>query len=222
VTNGGHKQKSTFRNVCNICDDTGWKLTKTGVIRCQCRLEKEKSAKLLKIDERYEFESFETYRKTPVKIFNYADKKRTNSCFPGNFDTRKSYFLSGRGGAGKTHLLWSQYRFCVENGIPAYAENETRKGGLYAKLGEEKHWDVIHFHLTGETHFFIDDIASEKMTEDRSSLLFGLIDTLWDKKASLTMTCNHSLEVIRNEVMLGQNTNRIIRRIKDMCTVVHF
>lgn len=214
-----HRQKSTSRQICSVCDNAGYEHVVGGVVRCNCRLELVKTIKLSKIPERYCAESIETFRKTPVKICEPGKEVFLNAFFPKDFDIRKNYFFAGRGGEGKTHLLWSQYRFSVENSIPVYAEHEYE---IYKKLREEQYSDIWYFYLTGRTHFFIDDIACRNATEDRSSNLFGLIDSLYEKKAGLTITCNHKLSAVSDSEMLGQNTNRIIRRIKDMCTVVYF
>ena len=66
-------------------------------------------------------------------------------------------------------------------------------------------------------HLFIDDIDKFKPTEFKSEVLFGLIDTMYRRSMTLTVTSNMDIRTLVDQEKLNPG---IIRRIDDMCLVV--
>lgn len=218
--NGEHRPELTSLNakrLCKACSGSGYIYNSSGeaVAPCECRIER----KLAFIPEHYQDKTLSDYRETSVLFVNYFNKTKIRGSFPRDFDVSKNYFIAGKGGLGKSHLLWSQYRECIKAGVACTGMKEDR---LLTRLRKQKYDALSPLEITNKTHFFIDDMAKEKPTEDRSSLLFSFLDEIYDTNAKLTITCNYSLEVLAKDEKFAQNTESILQRIKNVCEIVYF
>lgn len=208
------------KNVCETCNDIGWVRISNCVKRCQCRILRALTVKLDKIPPNFRGVSLENYHKTAVNTCAPNELVSKKCIFPESFDVTKSWYICGKVGQGKTHLLWSQYRLFVENDFPVYGEVEPR---LFKKLREQEYSDNVHFDTEKpDLHFFIDNLGVTKITEDRSMLLYQLINDLYDNRHGLTITSNYTLKQLEGSEMLGGNTVAITRRIQAMCCVAYF
>lgn len=61
-------------------------------------------------------------------------------------------------------------------------------------------------------HLFIDDVDKFKPTDFKSEALFRLIDTIWNRKLSLTVTSNYSLTELQEKL-----DPAVVRRLDDIC-----
>ena len=140
-------------------------------------------------------------------------------------DFKRSYFLTGNFGKGKTHLLAAQYRALTEAGFfqtcfvrevdlledlqfQAYREDYTPR---WVCLKELERKDYVHF--------FIDDLGKAKITEDRLYQLFRLIDLIYSKNFGLSLTTNYRINELEERWELVDETNGggITRRLQDIC-----
>lgn len=221
------RQKLTSTNrqeyKCSECSDTGFVLYDNLARSCIC--------KKTRTIERYtpcdyRGAKLKTFikRDVVVSVYDLWGVKHQNKTFPDDFDLNSSYFLTGKTRIGKTHLLWSQYRHFVESGKRCYAMSEE---DLLKRLMELKHnfhpeHETAPFMLTNKVHFFLDDLGVEKVSEEKSGLLYSFFNELRENRCGLTVTCNYKPSVMVDERKLGQNTGQIIGRIKEMCQVVYF
>lgn len=208
---------------CDICRDTGFKFLeeKNAVQRCKCWIEKTRARKLLKIPERFANATFASYR--PNKYKQPDGKVITLPIAMKGF--KRSYFLTGDFGKGKTHLLVAQYRAFTEAGFfqtcfvrevdlledlqfQAYREDYTPR---WVSLKELERKEYVHF--------FIDDLGKAKITEDRLYQLFRLIDLIYNKNFGLSLTTNYRIEELEKRWELVDETNGggIVRRLQDIC-----
>lgn len=189
--------------------------------RCICWTEKTRARKLLKIPERFTSATFASYRSSKYK---QPDGKIIT--LPAAMkDFKRSYFLAGNFGKGKTHLLVAQYRALTEAGFfqtcfvrevdlledlqfQAYREDYTPR---WISLKELEHKDYVHF--------FIDDLGKAKITEDRLYQLFRLVDLIYSKNFGLSLTTNYRINELEERWELVDETNGggIVRRLQDIC-----
>lgn len=211
-------QNSNFQTdfKCSKCEDTGWLSNILGVVRCECWKHKIQQIRLSKVPERFVGITLDNYKEKTV-FLPYINQERI---LPKDFLPQENYFMAGKLRSGKTTLLWTQYQQLIQLEKNCYADVESE---MLKKLQEQKYQDIQYFNYEAKNlHFFIDDLATTKYTEDRTTLLYELIDLIYRSKFGLTITSNYRMKDLKESQLLGQNTTRILRRIHDMCTVIYF
>jgi DNA replication protein DnaC len=180
-----------------------------------------RARKLSQIPKRFANATFASYR--PSRYKQPDGKVITLPIALKGF--KRSYFLAGDFGKGKTHLLVAQYRAFTEAGFfqtcfvrerelledlqfQAYKEDYTPR---LVSLKELERKDYVHF--------FIDDLGKTKITEDRLNQLFYLIDVIYSKNFGLSLTTNYRIKELEERWELVDETNGggIVRRLQDIC-----
>lgn len=132
-------------------------------------------------------------------------------------DPAGSFLIVGAYAAGKTHLLFAQFRHLVETGARAYARttyeliDELRKD----ELGERESRIMRDIDDRRLFHLFWDDADKVKVTEWKMEILFSVIDAIYRNEMRLTMTCNLNLSELQDKL-----SPAIVRRIDDICNLV--
>ena len=131
-----------------------------------------------------------------------------------------SYFLHGPYGSGKTHLLLAQYRTLVLAGIPC----DLRTTAQLLKEIQRMEFDsdflspvFLRIRSGRRYHLFWDDLDKFKMSDFRSQELFDLIDTMYRRNLSITITSNFTLKELSE---LEKVHPSFIRRIDEICRVL--
>jgi DNA replication protein DnaC len=131
-----------------------------------------------------------------------------------------SYFLHGPYGSGKTHLLLAQYRALVLAGIPC----DLRTTSQLLKEIQRMEFDsdflspvFLRIRSGRRYHLFWDDLDKFKMSDFRSQELFDLIDTMYRRNLSITITSNFTLKELGE---LEKAHPSFIRRIDEICRVL--
>ncbi len=182
--------------------------------RCHCLKVRGIRERLATIPERFRECTFESYH---PKNSSQAAARELMQANPEG-----SYFLHGPYGSGKTHLLHAQYRSLVLAGVPGNVRTSDELLGELQRMALNEDFDspVLTQIRSGKRyHFFWDDVDKFKMTDFRSQGLFDLIDLIYRKNLSLTVTSNFTL---RELVEFEKLHPSLIRRIDEICKILEF
>jgi len=180
--------------------------------RCECVTLRAKEKRLAGIPLKFRDATFENYEpRSP-------DQMRTRCAMMDQ--PQGSYLLHGRYGAGKTHLLYSQYRVLVLRGHLCHVR--TTEELLQEIQREEFERDFVSPVLDAvrtqrRYHLFWDDCSEYKPTDFKFQGLYYLVDTIYKRQLRLTATSSLTLLRLGEEEKLPQS---VIRRLDDMCQVL--
>lgn len=180
--------------------------------RCECLMLKVREAKLGEIPERFRRCTFESYQpKSPQQM-------KTRALMLSH--PEGSYFIHGDYGAGKTHLLYSQYRTLVLAGTPCHVRST-------AELLEEIQREELEREYVSPVmeaarrqrnyHLLWDDAEKFKATDFKYQGLFALIDLIYRRQLNLSVTSNLSLVELDQQEKLQP---AVVRRLDDICRVM--
>jgi DNA replication protein DnaC len=158
------------------------------------------------VPKRYQgcrFSTFDAYTKTLIQKVAAIQKLIAD---------RRSVFLFGAPGVGKTHLAVSALAEFIKLGVDyKFVGCTDYVYTVQAAFGNPK--DIVR-ELVDNNVVLIDDLASEKATESaRSSLLF-LIDQIYSRRKIVIVTSNESPKQIH------AFEPRIASRLSEMCGFV--
>lgn len=137
----------------------------------------------------------------------------------GNSPT-ESYFLYGKYGTGKTHIMALLYEILaywkLARGYVWISEVElkddlrkaTIEPGYFPKVS------VSRINRGAIKSLFIDDVGKVKPSDFYREKLYGIIDTIYRQNRQLVITSNYSLAQLSDPKELGVG---ICRRIQDVC-----
>ncbi len=198
---------------CAVCGGTGWQRIKSGdsarCRRCECLKVREIQERLATIPERFRECTFESYRPKNLSQATARDVMQANP--------EGSYYLHGPYGSGKTHLLLAQYRSLVHAGVPANVRTSHELLGELQRMALDDDFDSpVLAQIRGGRRYYLlwDDVDKFKMTDFRSQGLFDLIDLIYRKNLSLTVTSNFTLKELVEFEKLHPS---LIRRIDEIC-----
>lgn len=203
---------TTSPNSRCACSGSGWISSPQGVRQCDCRRDARRKAKLEAIPERYRESCLENF-----EIRSSADADATALIREKPVG---SFFLYGDYAIGKTHLMYTQYRFLVESEVPtlvfsmADLISELRRAECdaeYFSVVLDRVRYCEHFHL------FLDDIDKFKVTDFKYEVLFDLIDKIHKRRLGLTVTSNYSLRQLDEYEKLHP---AIVARLDQICVAV--
>jgi DNA replication protein DnaC len=168
--------------------------------------------KLLEIPERFRDCTFESYHP--------QDSTQLGALSQIKDAPENSYFLHGPYGSGKTHLLLAQYRTLVLAGIPCDLRTTAQLLNEIQRMEFDSDFlspVFLHIRCGRRYHLFWDDLDKFKMTDFRSQELFDLIDTIYRRNLSITITSNFTLKELAEFEKVHPS---FIRRIDEICRVL--
>lgn len=195
-----------------VCDDLGFIRIEQGVFRCDCQKRRVIAEKLAAIPARFRTASFANYIPTDSK------QEAALAKIAGNFTG--SFYIFGDYARGKTHLAVAQYAHLVRIEYPCMGLSmaELVMDLRRAEVDSEHFCKVRDRCRYAERfHLLIDDVDKFKATDFKFEVLFDLIDTIYRRNLSLTVTSNLSLRELSAS---GQVHPSIVRRFDDICEVV--
>lgn len=184
----------------------------SGVVRCQCRIERAILSKLDAIPERFRHCTFGN--------FEPRSDRQQLALTEIAYEPLGSFCLTGEYGKGKTHLAIAQYRYHVQLERPCLF---LSMAGLLSELRraelEADYFCLVldRIRYAEKFHLFIDDIDKFKVTDFKFEVLFDAFDTIYRRKLGLTVTSNYSL---RELIEFEKLHPAIVRRIDDSCKAV--
>lgn len=136
-------------------------------------------------------------------------------------ETRQGLYLWGKSGAGKTHMAYAIYKYCMEQSspkIPAIIKNvpDFLKAirDDYSRDIRNKEYPLDKL-MDGRSLLIFDDLGSEKMTEWVEETFYLLINKYYEEMIPIIFTSNYSIPELSSRL-----SDRIISRIIGSCDVV--
>lgn len=185
---------------------------RTGVVQCECLRKRIVEAKMNSVSSRFKHCSLD----------NFTPKDRVHEAAVAEIikNPAGSFFFHGSYGRGKTHLAVAQFRILAELGHPCLflSMAELLKELNRAELDKEYFCTVIErVQSENSFHLFLDDIDKFKPTDFKFQVLFDVIDTVYKRNLSITVTTNWTME----DLVRGERLHpAVVRRLDDMCTCV--
>lgn len=139
--------------------------------------------------------------------------------FAENFkDEEKGLLLSGTVGSGKTHLAAAIANYLINNLYTVIYGNVTdiisRIYDTYNRDSELRTKDILEY-ITNVDLLIIDDLGKESESKNINSLLYQIINTLYEDEKLITVTTN--LTGIELSKKIGQAT---VSRLTEMTTPI--
>lgn len=167
------------------------------------------------------------YRNATFESFNPKDNPRALEIakkFVMNFPEDKGLLLAGPVGTGKTHLAAAIANSLLNKLYSVYFGNVVDIMGFikstYNQDSEISERDAISIMTDKVDLFIIDDLGKENNTEYTLSMLYQLINRVYENEKPIIITTNfNSIELARK---LGERGQAIVSRITEMCEPVIF
>lgn len=174
------------------------------------------------LGKRFAKRTFGTFEKdglTPELLNAYEKAYEFAKHFP---NVEKGLLFTGPVGTGKTHLAAAIANELINKLYSVIFGNVTDIVTLikstYRKDSELSEAEVIKA-LTDDTDvFIIDDLGKENTSENTSTVLYQIINRLYENEKPIIVTTNFSSAALRKK--LGEKGDAIVSRLAEMCEFV--
>ena len=167
------------------------------------------------------------YRNATFESFNPKDNPRALEIakkFAMNFPEDKGLLLTGPVGTGKTHLACAIAKALLNKLYSVYFGNVVDImsfiRGTYNRNSSLTEEEAVNIMTKEVDLFIIDDLGKENNSEYTLSILYQLINRVYENEKPIIITTNfNSIELARK---LGERGQAIVSRITEMCEPVIF
>lgn len=190
--------------------------------KAQQLLAKKKQEKALKLlsqsglGRRFQQRTFNNF----IAGDRHQDALRQAKNFVADFPNTKGLLFSGPVGVGKTHLAAAIANNLIDQLyvviFGSSADIISRIKQTYGS-GQESELGVIEA-LTNVDLLVIDDLGKEKASDNTSTVLYQIINRLYEDERPLVITTNYTSDVLAKR--LGERGEAIVSRITEMCRPV--
>ncbi len=165
------------------------------------------------------FENFNTYNLT-LEIIHAHDKAiKFTKDFP---DTSQGLLFSGPVGTGKTHLAAAIANELIRKLYSVIFGNVTDIitliKGSYRQDSEITEGEIIKAFTEDTDIFIIDDLGKERATPNTNTVLYQIINRLYENEKPIIVTTNFSSAALRKK--LGERGDAIVSRLAEMCELI--
>lgn len=166
------------------------------------------------LGKKFQKRTFENFRVTKENQEQYKQAKE----FAENFPKNKGLLITGSVGTGKTHLAAAIANHLINKLYTVIFGNITDIIALikstYSKDSEVSEFQIIHM-LTKQVDLLIlDDLGKEYATENTRSVLYQIINRLYEDERSVVITTNYDSQNLKAK--LGERGEAIVSRITEM------
>lgn len=167
------------------------------------------------------------FQKRLFKNFEITEhnKEAFNSAFKfANMfpDVDKGLLFTGSIGVGKTHLAAAISNFLIEKLYTVIFGNITDIISLvkstYRKDSNISEIDIINTITKDVDLLILDDLGKEHSTENTNTVLYQIINRLYENEKPIIITTNYSGNMLSEK--LGEKGQAIISRITELCDPV--
>ena len=199
--NGFSRDFTSFRYICNDCNDYGYKDGKM----CHCYKEAltKKQLEISGLGKLLDTQSFESF-----SLDYYTDKKEMESLvsflqnYANNFGSgSQSLLFVGGTGLGKTHLSTAIAKVLIEKGYNVVYESAQNIFADFERDRFRDHYDQ-GYEMLGDRYLdadllIIDDLGTEMVTNFSVSCLYNIINTRLNRSLPIIASTNLSSAEIR-------------------------
>jgi len=185
----------------------------------------EKAMELLKksgLGKRFAKRTFENFEKkglSPELLNAYNKALEFAIKFP---EVGKGLLFTGPVGTGKTHLAAAVANRLIENLYSVIFGNVTDIITLiktsYRKDSELTEAEIIKLFTDDTDVFIFDDLGKENTTENTSTLIYQIINRLYENEKPVIVTTNFTSAALRKK--LGEKGEAIMSRLAEMCEFI--
>jgi len=185
----------------------------------------EKAMELLKksgLGKRFAKRTFENFEKkglSPELLNAYNKSLEFAIKYP---EVRKGLLFTGPVGTGKTHLAAAVANRLIENLYSVIFGNITDIITLiktsYRKDSELTEAEIIKLFTDDTDVFIFDDLGKENTTENTSTLIYQIINRLYENEKLVIVTTNFTSAALRKK--LGEKGEAIVSRLAEMCEFI--
>jgi len=185
----------------------------------------EKAMELMKksgLGKRFAKRTFKNFKKdnlAPELLYAYNKAFEFATKFP---DVEKGLLFRGPVGTGKTHLAAAIANELINKLYSVIFGNVTDIITLikstYKKDSELSEAEVIKVLTNDMDMFIIDDFGKENTSENTSTVLYQIINRLYENEKPIIVTTNFSSAALRKK--LGEKGDAIVSRLAEMCEIV--
>jgi len=185
----------------------------------------EKAMELLKksgLGKRFAKRTFENFKIddiTPEILNAYKKALEFSTKFP---DVQKGLLFTGPVGTGKTHLAAAIANKLIENLYSVAFGNVTDIVTLikstYRKDSELTEGEVVKAFTDDTDIFIIDDLGKEHSSPNTSTVLYQIINRLYENEKPIVVTTNFSSATLCKK--LNERGEAIVSRLAEMCEFI--
>lgn len=171
------------------------------------------------LGKRFQKKTFENFQITDANRAAFYQAKEFCANFP---NTKRGLLITGPVGTGKTHLASAVTNDLIGRLYTVICRNITDIISLikstYGQKTELEEWEIVDILTTEVDLLVIDDLGKERASENTNTLLYQIINRLYNDERPIVVTTNFTSVTLAEK--LGERGQSIVSRLTEMCEPV--